>query len=262
MTKAITLQGNETGYWFISANRRLWLPNGSVPFGTANYFNLIGKQAQRLGIWKDEIAWLICEDRNKDMSTIRSLLNVEDDSLFLMAGKATQLAEFYQSHQFCGYCGHKMIHSETEWCCLCSHCTERYYPQLSPSIIVAIRHNNKILLAKHLRHSKENLYTVIAGFTEVGETIEQTVKREVYEETKINIKNIRYVTSQPWPFPNSIMLAFLADYESGEIDVDTTELEEAHWYHFNELPKIPEYGTVARRLIEETIVLCRDYEED
>ena len=91
--------------------------------------------------------------------------------------------------------------------------------------------------------------------------MEMAVKREVFEEAKIKIKNIRYIGSQPWPFPNSLMMAYLADYESGEIQVDTSELVEANWYHYSQLPKIPEYGTIARRLIEDTIILCREYDE-
>lgn len=255
--KPITLSSDDHGYFFISHQGKLYLPHGEIPFGAANQFNLANKSAQKLGTLNDKIAWLICENRKNDMANIRSLLSIETECTFLMAGKAVQLAEFYRSHHFCGYCGHIMHKSENEWCCLCSHCNQRYYPQISPSIIVAIQRDNKILLAKHRRHQQDNLYTVLAGFTEVGETIETTVKREVFEETNIHIKNIRYVGSQPWPFPNSMMLAFLAEYDNGDINIDQNELIEANWFEFDQLPRIPEYGTIARRLIEDTVSLCR-----
>ncbi len=100
---------------------------------------------------------------------------------------------------------------------LCSHCRERYYPQIAP-IIVAIRRDDAILLAQHTRH-RNGVHTVLAGFVEVGETLEQAVAREVMEE-RYSGKNLRYVTSQPWPFPQSLMTAFMADYADGEIVVD------------------------------------------
>ena len=259
--KQYNLIGNEKGYWFVSKNGRLWLPNGEVPNGSASELGFTNKRAQPIGEWNGQTAWLICQEMSSSMGSIRPLLSGADQSLFNMAGRAVQLSEFYRSHKYCGYCGHEMYISQTEWCCLCDHCHQRYYPQISPSIIVAIRNKNKILLAKHVRHNQDNLYTVLAGFTEIGETMETTVAREVYEESKIKIKNIRYVGSQSWPFPNSMMMAYLADYDSGEITIDKNELVEADWYHYSQLPKIPEYGTIARRLIEDTIILCREYDE-
>lgn len=261
MQQQFPLLGNESGYWFVSQNGRLWLPNGEVPHGTANQFGFTGQMGQPIGYWEGEVAWLVCHEMNTSMGSIRTLLKGTEQTLFQMAGRAVQLAEFYRSHKYCGYCGHEMYVSSTEWCCMCAHCKQRYYPQISPSIIVAIRNKNKILLAKHVRHNQDNLYTVIAGFAEIGEVLEKTVEREVFEETKIKVKNVRYVTSQPWPFPNSIMLAYMADYAEGSIEVDPNELVEADWYHYSQLPKIPEYGTVARRLIEDTIILCREYDE-
>ncbi len=256
------LTGDEKGYWFVSQNGRLWLPNGKVPLGQANELGFTQELAQPIGEWNGQTAWLICKQMKNSMSSIRSLLTYEaDQSLFHMAGRAVQLSEFYRSHKYCGYCGSKMYISKTEWCCMCDNCKERYYPQISPSIIVAIRDKNKILLAKHVRHNQDDLYTVLAGFTEIGETMEMAVKREVFEESKIQIKNIRYVASQPWPFPNSLMMAYLADYDGGEIQIDKNELVDAGWYHYSNLPKIPEYGTIARRLIEDTIALCRDYDK-
>ena len=184
----------------------------------------------------------------------------QDVGLFQLAGRGVQLAEFYRSHKYCGYCGHTMHPSKTEWAMLCSHCRERYYPQIAPCIIVAIRREDSILLAQHTRH-RNGIHTVLAGFVEVGETLEQAVAREVMEESSIKVKNLRYVTSQPWPFPMSLMTAFMAEYDSGEIVIDQKELLEANWYRYDDLPLLPPPGTVARRLIEDTVAMCRaEYE--
>ena len=150
--------------------------------------------------------------------------------------------------------------SRSEFACLCGSCHERYYPQIAPCIIVAIRRQDKILLANHVR-SRNGIYTALAGFAEVGETLEQTVAREVMEESNIRIKNLRYVASQPWPFPQSLMMAFLADYDSGELRIDPKELQDAGWYRYDALPVLPPPGTIARRLIEDTIALCRSENE-
>ena len=203
--------------------------------------------------------WLVRQSRHQEMASVRQLMD-QEVGLFQLAGRGVQLAEFYRSHKFCGYCGHTMHPSKTEWAMLCGSCRERYYPQIAPCIIVAIRRDDHILLAQHTRH-RNGIYTVLAGFVEVGETLEQTVAREVMEESAIRVKNLRYVTSQPWPFPQSLMTAFMAEYDSGEITIDPNELLDAGWYRYDQLPLLPPPGTVARRLIEDTVALCRaEYE--
>ncbi|MDU1356698.1 MAG: NAD(+) diphosphatase, partial [Citrobacter freundii] len=212
-----------------------------------------------IGEWEGETVWLVQQQRRHDMGSVRQVID-QDVGLFQLAGRGVQLAEFYRSHKFCGYCGHPMRPSKTEWAMLCSHCRERYYPQIAPCIIVAIRRDDSILLAQHVRH-RNGVHTVLAGFVEVGETLEQAVAREVMEESGIKVKNLRYVTSQPWPFPQSLMTAFMAEYDSGEIVIDPKELLEANWYRYDDLPLLPPPGTVARRLIEDTVAMCRaEYE--
>lgn len=232
---------------------------GELPLGNAGNFDLVGQSALRIGEWEGEPVWMIRQNRRQEMGTVRQVIE-QDPGLFQLAGRGVQLAEFYRSHKFCGYCGHTMHPSKTEWAMLCDHCRERYYPQIAPCIIVAIRRDDKILLAQHTRH-RNGIYTVLAGFVEVGETLEQAVAREVMEESGIKVKNLRYITSQPWPFPQSLMTAFMAEYDSGEIVIDPKELIDAGWYRYDDLPLLPPPGTVARRLIEDTVAQCRaDYE--
>ncbi|EKY3246678.1 NAD(+) diphosphatase [Cronobacter dublinensis] len=254
-----TLENLDHGWWIVSHEQKLWLPKAELPYGQAADFGLAGEKALQIGTWEDAPVWLVLQKRDNDMASVRQLIDL-DAGLFQLAGRGVQLAEFYRSHKYCGYCSHEMHPSKSEWAMLCGHCRERYYPQIAPCIIVAIRREDKILLAQHTRH-RNGVYTVLAGFVEVGETLEQAVAREVMEESSIRVKNLRYVTSQPWPFPQSLMTAFTADYDSGDIKIDPKELIDAGWYRYDQLPLLPAPGTVARRLIEDTVARCRaDYE--
>ncbi|QKJ88967.1 NADH pyrophosphatase [Paramixta manurensis] len=245
----------DAGWWIVSHEQKLWLPNGDLPYGTAETFDLTGSKASPIGEWQGETVWLVREDRAENMGSVRQIMDKEA-GLFQLAGRGVQLAEFIRSHRFCGYCGHEMHLSKTENACLCAHCRQRYYPQIAPCIIVAIRRGDQILLAQHARH-RNSIYTVLAGFVEVGETLEQAVAREVMEESSVTVKNVRYVTSQPWPFPHSLMMAFMAEYDEGELQIDNHELIDAGWFRYDQLPHLPPPGTVARRLIEDTVALCR-----
>ncbi|ATI64044.1 NAD(+) diphosphatase [Edwardsiella tarda] len=249
----------DNGWWVVSDQGRIWLPQGELPCGSAARWGLAGQMAYRIGEWQGMAVWLVRQQRNGEMTTVRQLIDA-DRGLFQLAGRGVQLAEFFQSHRFCGYCGQPMQASQHEWACLCAHCQQRYYPQIAPCIIVAIRRDDHILLARHNRH-RNGIYTVLAGFVEVGETLEQAAAREIMEESNLQIRNLRYVASQPWPFPHSLMMAFLADYAAGELRHDPKELQEAGWYRYDRLPQLPPAGTVARRLIEDTVALCRAQHE-
>lgn len=246
----------DVGWWIVSQQQKIWLPEGNLPYGSAEQFDLVSESGIIIGEWQEAPVWLVQQTRPEDMCSLRQLLSIEPN-LFQLAGRGVQIAEFIRSHRYCGYCGDEMSLSSTEFACLCSGCQQRYYPQISPCIIVAIRRQDHILLAHHVR-DRNNIYTVLAGFVEPGETLEQAVAREVMEESNIKVKNLRYVSSQPWPFPNSLMVAFMADYDSGTLQLDKTELRDAGWYRYDALPSLPSVGTVARRLIEDTVALCRN----
>ncbi|MDF7679362.1 NAD(+) diphosphatase [Enterobacteriaceae bacterium ESL0689] len=249
----------DRGWWVVTDGQQLWLPDGKLPYGEAVSFNLTGRHALHIGEWQGEAVWMIDQDRQHNMVSLRQLLD-QAPGLFQLAGRGVQLSGFYRSHKYCGSCGHPMRSGKNEWAMQCDHCHERYYPQIAPCIIVAIRREDSILLAQHTRH-RNGIHTALAGFVEVGETLEQAVIREVMEESQLQVKNIHYVTSQPWPFPQSLMAAFIAEYESGEIIIDKKELLEAGWYRYDNLPLLPPVGTVARRLIEDTVAMCRaEYE--
>lgn len=186
----------------------------------------------------------------EDMSFmgLRALYGAVGEDVFLLAGKAFQVINWDRTHKFCGSCGAETFSMEAERAKKCPKCGHMSFPVLSPAVITAILKDNKILLA-HNRNFRGNMYSLIAGFVEPGETLEETVKREVMEEVGLNVKNVKYFSSQPWPFPNSLMIGFTAEYESGEIAVDGEEINDAAWFDVNNLPELPGEISIARKLI-------------
>ena len=154
---------------------------------------------------------------------------------------------------FCGLCGSKIEEQfNSKLVKKCSVCKEEYFPKISPVVIVAVIKEGKILLAQHNR-MKQTLYTVLAGFVDPGESIEECIHREIKEEADIEVKNIRYFGSQPWPFPDSLMLAFQADYDKGELKPDTEEISDLRWFAPEEIPEWPDKVSIARTLIDHFI---------
>jgi NAD+ diphosphatase len=180
---------------------------------------------------------------------IFELLGLLEDELLLVAGCAAQLIRWGRNHKYCGQCGRPTEDNADERAKTCPDCGLSCYPRLSPAVIVAVVKNEKILLATSPRF-RSNFWSVLAGFVEPGETLEECVVREVHEEVGITVKNVRYFDSQPWPFPDSLMLGFTAEYAEGEIKTDGAEIAEAEWFAADNLPNIPPRVSIARRLID------------
>ncbi|NEQ50282.1 MAG: NAD(+) diphosphatase [Leptolyngbya sp. SIO3F4] len=184
-----------------------------------------------------------------EIKPLRGLYGQLDDSLFAIAGRATQLVEWDRTHQYCGSCATPMEQSFEERVKHCPQCGLRQYPRLSPAVIMLVSRGSEVLLARAPRF-REGMYSVLAGFVEPGESLEETVAREVREEVGIEIKDIRYFGSQPWPFPNSLMIGFTAHYASGDIVIDPIEIEAADWFTKDNLPPVPGKLSIARKLID------------
>ncbi|OPX59185.1 MAG: ADP-ribose pyrophosphatase [Methanobacterium sp. PtaB.Bin024] len=180
---------------------------------------------------------------------LRSLYLDLDEDIFLLAGKAIQVVNWDSDHQFCGKCGTPTRTMSDEMAKICPECGFISHTRISPAVITAIVKDGKLLMAKHSRTSGD-MYGLIAGFVEAGETIEEAVQRETMEEVGLKVKNIQYFGSQPWPFPNSLMLGFTADYESGDIQADGNEIIDAHWFGADELPRLPSKMSIAGELIQ------------
>ena len=180
---------------------------------------------------------------------IRQLISLWSRSQFEQASRAVQLLEWRRNHKFCSHCGHETEVHPLEYAMICPTCRYRQYPRVQPCVITIItRGEDEILLAQSVRN-KGKMYGLIAGFVEVGEMLEDAVRRETLEEVGLHLKNIRYLASQPWPFPSNLMLAFHAEYESGDIKLQEEEISDARFFRFDKLPEIPFKGSIAHSMI-------------
>lgn len=168
---------------------------------------------------------------------------------FALLGRASQLGSWLREHRFCGSCGTRLQPLPSEHGMQCPNCQLQAWPRLSPSIIVLVTRGSDLLLARSPRF-RNGMYSVLAGFVEPGESIEQCVHREVQEEVGLQIRNLRYITSQSWPFPHSLMLGFHAEHAAGNIVPQPEEIEDAAWFSPGALPPLPPHGSISRYLIE------------
>ena len=184
---------------------------------------------------------------------IRELIQLWSTTEFLQASRAVQLLEWRRNHKFCSHCGHATeIHSK-EYAMVCPACGYHQYPRVQPCVITIITKGDDELLLAKSAHNKSNMYGLIAGFVEVGETLEEAVQREAFEEVSVRLKNIRYMSSQPWPFPSNLMIAFHAEYDSGDIQLQLEEISDAQFFKFDQLPEIPFKGSIAHSMIMQVI---------
>ena len=182
----------------------------------------------------------------------RSLMNSfsgEDNQLI---SRALQLALWRKQHQYCGQCGMATNVHDEENALHCESCQLFYYPRISPCMMCLIVKGDYCLLAQHEKH-REGFYSTLAGFVEAGETVEQTVHREVKEEVGLNVGNLHYFSSQAWPFPHQLMIGYFAEYESGEIYIDDDEITDAQWFHYSKLPEIPPLDSLSGMMISEFV---------
>jgi NAD+ diphosphatase len=183
---------------------------------------------------------------------LRSQLGQISDELFQFAGRALQITLWHDAHRFCGRCGQPTRQHRVDRAKVCDTCDLLYYPRISPCVIGLVEWGDRCLLAHNIK-SRAPKYSALAGFIEPGETPEQALAREVKEEVGVQITNIRYFASQPWPFPGQLMLAFHADYVQGDIVVDEVEIDDAQWFHVRELPLTPSASTISGQLIQDFV---------
>lgn len=196
-----------------------------------------------------EVHTSLSETSNFKFYKLRLLISLMDNAFFNLAAKAFHLITWSSTYKYCSKCGTLVEDKEDEIAKICPKCGFITYPRISPAIITAVIKDNKLLLAHNTNFPKD-MYSVIAGFIEPGETFEDCVRREVFEEIGINVKNIKYFGSQPWPFPDSLMVAFTCEYDSGAVKVDGIEIDDACFYSVEEFPNLPLGGSIARRLID------------
>jgi len=183
---------------------------------------------------------------------LRTLFSVLDDAHFALAGRAIQLVDWDRSHRYCGRCGAPTEAKAEERARVCPACRLSAYPRIAPAVMALVQREGEILLGRS-PHFPPGMYSALAGFVEPGETLEQCLAREVEEEVGVQVSRIRYFASQPWPFPNSLMIAFVCDWIGGEIRPQAGEIEDAKWFNVLQLPKLPSRISIARRLIDAVV---------
>ena len=180
---------------------------------------------------------------------LRASFRVLSADEFRMAGRASEIVEWERAHRFCGRCGGRTEACGEPLARRCVECGSLHFPRLSPAVLVSVTRGDRILLARSA-HFPPGMFSTLAGFVDPGESLEETVVREVREEVGIEVANVRYFGSQPWPFPSSLMVAFTAEHASGELTPDPAEIEEAAWYAADEIPTVPPPISLARALID------------
>lgn len=208
-----------------------------------------------LGLWQDKPCRLITLDAGRPLPEGLEPFGLLDDKpllpieLLSLGGLGRMILHWQTRSSFCGYCGQPTDWMSGEWGRKCNSCGAHSFPAIHPCAIVLVRRPGQVLLTRKAEWAPKR-YSLVAGFQEFGESLEETAIREIAEETGIVANNVRYVGSQCWPFPSQVMVGFVADYVSGEVEVDMTELDDARWFSVDDLPVLPPKRSIARYILD------------
>jgi NAD+ diphosphatase len=231
--------------WFHVQGSQIYVAEAPLDGGGAPIF---------LGMLGTTACWAIevptgSEPDDGTFMDLRALYGRLPELHWTLAGRAVQLVDWARTHRYCGRCGTPTEPSSGERAKRCPACGLLAFPRLAPAVITLVSRGEEALLARGVTFPVP-MYSCIAGFVEPGETIEEAVRREVREEVGVEITNLAYVASQPWPFPHSLMIGFTADWASGEIEIDPKEILDARWFRADDMPIIPPGISIARKLID------------
>jgi NAD+ diphosphatase len=212
---------------------------------------------EKTDCWAAELPRDAAAPAGMSFEGLRALFSVLDDRHFALAGRALQLIDWDRTHQFCGRCGARTEPHPQERVRTCPACKLSAYPRVAPAVMALVKREKQLLLARG-PHFPPGMFSALAGFVEPGESLEQCLAREVHEEVGVEIARPRYFASQSWPFPHSLMIAFVCDWVRGEIRPQEGEIEAANWFEVLQLPKLPSKISIARRLIDAVVEEMRD----
>ena len=244
-----------TRYFAFCQGDVLLTAEGNIPFGIQppvplkswNHVTTLHKEGDEVQVIR--LDQPVTGRDDLQMMGLRKTFQVLPAEDYRLAGKCAELLYWDQQTRYCGVCG-SPLKWQTDISKQCPECGKEWWPSLAVAIIVRITRGDEILLV-HARNFRGNFYGLVAGFVETGETLEQAVCREVWEETHLHIRNLRYFGSQPWPFPCGLMVGFTADYAEGEIQLQKEELGGGGWFRRDNMPQIPDKASIARRLIDD-----------
>ena len=250
---------SEEGYWIILKNGNILIETGEqiplIPYGTMqkyeiecvaplHFANMKGRPVRAIHLSKHQ---------NAPSGLQAESFNAFNDSmtpeLLSISGLGKQLLFWDETSRFCPRCGGNMQQMTETWGKQCHTCKLEQFPRIHPCAIVVVKKGDQLLLIRKPEWAKGR-YSLVAGFIDPGESLEECAAREVLEETGIEIRNIRYVTSQAWPFPSQLMAGFVADYAYGDINISDPEIEDARWFTVGSLPSLPAKRSIARQLID------------
>jgi len=248
------------GYWVILQGSALIVHNEGesleLPFGAAPAFLPENCQPLCIGLWRGQPLWLASISRaiqipdNCTAEAFNASGDRLDDATLTLGGMAVQILHWQKKSRYCSACGGALTPMSGSWGRLCVACNSEHFPSIHPCSIILVRRADEFLLVRK-REWLPGRYGLVAGFLDMGESLEECAIREVHEETGIIVKNVQYVGSQCWPFPSQLMAGFVAEYESGEIRVEEAELEDARWFSRAEPPEgLPPQRSIARWIIE------------
>jgi NAD+ diphosphatase len=251
---------DKLGFWILRYNKQLLLlpsddnmAGSTFLYGFASDFCCAGN-VLLAGEWKGIPCYTAELDQLPKMLpfelvNVRRIFGLAGAEAFALAGRATQLLDWQSKHRYCGKCGKPTTQINREHVMSCAACGLHFYPRIAPAVMVLVLRGNEVLLARS-PHFTPGVFSALAGFVEAGETLEECAIREVREEVGIEITNLRYFRSQSWPFPNSLMVAFTAEYVSGTLTPDVSEIEAANWFFCSDLPTLPDLVSISRQLID------------
>lgn len=253
----------EPGYWVIIQDNKAILRAGetapTLPFGELPDWLEAPAVPLCIGLWYGRPLRIFSVDKNCTIhppfivEALNAAVQTVDDATLGISGLARQILHWEQQSRFCSLCGGRTGPFLREWGRLCSVCNTKQFPRISQCAIVLVRRDDEVLLVRNAEWPAGR-YSLVAGFLNLGESLEDCAAREVREETGIDIAGIKYVGSQSWPFPSQIMAGFVAAYAGGELVVDHNELEDAGWFSISNLPNLPPTRSIARRIID---TFCR-----
>ncbi len=226
-----------------------------LPFGEWN-----DSPSLYLGRWQGQACRLVNLDDGKELPESLETFGLFDEKpqlpieLLSLGGMGRMILHWQERSRFCGYCGQPTNWLPGEWGRSCDPCGKHAFPAIHPCAIVLVTRPGEVLLTRKPEWAP-NRYSLVAGFQEFGESLEETAIREIAEETGIVANNVRYVGSQCWPFPSQVMVGFVADYVAGEVKVDTTELDDARWFPIDDLPGLPPKRSIARYILDTALDL-------
>ena len=251
------LEATGSGFWLLLQGESLLLDEGGLYRGGLPVEFASEGRPLLFGEWDGEPVQLCTVPKELPLpDPLRAVPFTElPDDLLTMYGLARQILHWEKTSSRCSRCGEKNERIPRAWGKRCPGCGHEHYPHIHPCVIVLIKRGEEFLLARKPEWAPGR-YSLVAGFVDFGESLEECVEREVLEETGLKVTNVRYVGSQNWPFPSQLMAGFVAEYASGTIDLDGDELEDARWFNRDRMPALPPSRSIARWIIDRFAIGC------